>query len=137
MRSGIEVNKRSIGVNFLTSGEATIKLWAPLINDAKLLLEKHPEKIILSKDDEGFWSAKTDKIKPGDLYKYEIDNSYQLPDPASLAQPNGVHQHSQAIDINNFFWEDGQWKNLPLEDYIIYEVHTGTFSTQGTFAGIQ
>ncbi len=137
MSSVIDVNKRLIGVNFLPTGEATIKLWAPLIDDAKIVLGEEQGKIDLSKDPEGYWSAKTNKIKPGALYKFEIDNSKQLPDPASLSQPNGVHQHSQAIELNNFQWKDQQWKNLPLKKYIIYEVHTGTFSQQGTFAGIQ
>lgn len=61
----------------------------------------------------------------------------ECPDPASLAQPDGVHGTSQAINIKNFEWTDSQWKNIPLEEYILYEIHTGTFTPQGTFESIE
>src|SRR5690606_3439547 len=54
----------------------------------------------------------------------------------SLSQPEGVHGCSMAIDTGNFNWNDEAWKNHALKDYIIYELHTGTFSPEGTFEGV-
>ncbi|GAB3255680.1 malto-oligosyltrehalose trehalohydrolase [Larkinella harenae] len=58
------------------------------------------------------------------------------PDPASLAQPEGVHGPSEAIDTTSFEWHDQNWANYDLEEYILYELHTGTFTPEGTFAAI-
>ena len=66
-----------------------------------------------------------------------IDGDKELPDLASLAQPAGVHGVSEAIDLKHFDWADDSWINLKQEEYIIYELHTGTFSAQGNFKGIE
>ncbi|WP_229364499.1 malto-oligosyltrehalose trehalohydrolase [Fibrella aestuarina] len=60
-----------------------------------------------------------------------------LPDPASLSQPEGVHGLSRAVDTGTFPWEDTGWVNPPLAQYLLYELHTGTFTPEGTFAGIE
>src|SRR5690242_7248851 len=119
----IDVHKRTIGINFNKSGEAEILIWAP---EAKLVELNHNNKRLpLNKEDLGYWQITSDLIKPNDLYKIII-NEKELPDPASLAQPEGVHGPSKAVDLNSFKWSDEQWKNIPLKDYIIYELHTGT-----------
>ena len=129
----IDVRKRTVGINFNKSGEAEILIWAP---EAKLVELNHNNKRIpLHKEDFGYWQTNSNLIKPNDLYSIIIDEK-ELPDPASLAQPEGVHGLSKAIDLNSFKWSDEQWKNISLKDYIIYELHTGTFSPQGTFEGI-
>src|SRR5205085_2703574 len=56
--------------------------------------------------------------------------------PASLSQPDDVHGSSAAVDVNKFVWTDSSWKNMPLQQYIIYELHIGTFTTQQNFDGI-
>ena len=61
----------------------------------------------------------------------------EFPDPTSLSQPEGVHGPSQAIDLREFEWSDDNWKNIPLEEYILYELHTGTFTPEGTFAALE
>jgi len=72
----------------------------------------------------------------GDKYSLLLDQAKERPDPVSRSQPEGVHGPSSVVDVNAFVWEDQNWKGIPLEDYIIYELHTGTFSPNGTFAGI-
>jgi maltooligosyltrehalose trehalohydrolase len=132
---GIDVNKRSIGVNFSKNNEAEIVVWSPTAQQIAVVIDEgHIE---LNKEDSGYWRTTTSKIKPGGQYKILLNNKDQYPDPASLSQPNGVHERSQAIDLNAFHWTDQQWNNVPLENYIIYELHTGTFSQEGTFAGIE
>jgi maltooligosyltrehalose trehalohydrolase len=130
-----DVSRRTIGVNF-KNGQAEICVWAPLKESVAVKLEGGKQ-VPLTKDEFGFWKATTNEIKPGDLYKVVIDDDKELPDPASVSQPEGVHGHSQALDVTSFNWTDNQWKNHQLKDYIFYELHTGTFTPQGTFAAIE
>ncbi len=125
------------GVIFNQSGEAEIVLWAPLVEKAELIITESRQKILLEKADTGYWKAATMLLKEGDKYHYLLDGMPELPDPASRFQPLGVHGPSEAINLKRFSWSDQSWKNMPVEDYIIYEIHTGTFSSEGTFAGVE
>jgi maltooligosyltrehalose trehalohydrolase len=137
MLSDIDIKKRSIGVNFNAQGEAEIKLWAPKAKTVELLLNADNKKYPLKEASYGYWLLTTPNLKPGDLYQFVLDGKKQLPDPASLAQPESVHGASQAIDLSAFQWNDQAWQNYPLADYLLYELHTGTFTPEGTFAGIE
>ncbi|WP_183560365.1 malto-oligosyltrehalose trehalohydrolase [Mucilaginibacter sp. SP1R1] len=130
----LNINNRSIGVNFNNPGVAGITLWAPEAHDVTITFNNHV--IPLVKEEHGYWSLNTELLKPGDTYWFNI-NGKQLPDPASLLQPEGVHGPSAAFDVTTFNWTDGQWKNYPLANYIFYELHTGTFTSEGTFQGIE
>lgn len=132
-----DINKRSLGVNFNANGEAEVAIWAPLQDKVQLILSKNNKIINLTKDDFGYWKTVTDELKEGDLYKVSLGEDKVFPDPASVSQPGGVHGSSKAIDIRKFEWRDDNWNNLPLEKYILYELHTGTFTEQGTFAAIE
>lgn len=123
------------GVQF-KEGIAEIALWAPKAKKAELLIVATGDKFLMQQEQHGYWTLKTIVLRPGDLYRFVLDNEKELPDPASLSQPEGVHGPSQAIDVTTFNWTDDSWNNVPLEDYIIYELHTGTFSLEGTFEGI-
>jgi maltooligosyltrehalose trehalohydrolase len=130
----INISNRTAGINFDDTGNATVVLWAPLANEVELFLNE--ETISLEKQQYGYWTITTNKIKPGDRYKFSLDKKPPFPDPASLWQPDGVHERSAAFDLKKYQWQDASWKNIPLNDYIIYEVHTGTFSNQHNFKGI-
>ena len=69
-------------------------------------------------------------------YLYCLDGKIDRPDPASKSQPEGVHRASEVIDDRGFRWGDANWRGLALEDYIIYEIHVGTYSSEGTFDAI-
>jgi maltooligosyltrehalose trehalohydrolase len=128
----MNVAKRNIGVN--VKGDAVeISVWAPLKEDVQLQVG---EAIIsLEKDEAGYWRTTTNDLQPGDHYKFLVEGK-AWPDPASLSQPDGVHEASEVVDLS-FEWTDGDWNNLPLHEYILYELHTGTFSEEGNFAGIE
>lgn len=134
--TSIEINKRSAGINFNEKGRAEVSIWAPLAEKVAVALSEKKITITLFKNELGYWQTETDQVKPGDLYKIVLDEK-EYPDPASLSQPEGVHGSSKAINLNDYSWSDGNWNNLPLEQYIIYELHTGTFTQQGTFAAIE
>jgi maltooligosyltrehalose trehalohydrolase len=131
----INLEKRIIGVNFDENGQAEIVLWAPNASTAYILINEK-EKLPLLEEAYGYWQLFTDKLKEGDLYQFIIDDKKPLPDPASLSQPKGVHGPSQTIDLNKIR-KEGKWDYPELEEYIIYELHTGTFTPEGTFAGIE
>lgn len=131
----IDINTRKISVNFNEQNEAEIIVWSPTAEQVSLFCDN--EQIELNRQDFGYWGTKSHKIRPGSQYKFLLNQKHQYPDPASLSQPNGVHEKSEAIDLKKFHWTDEQWYNIPLEEYIIYELHTGTFTAEGTFAGIE
>ncbi|WP_210464814.1 malto-oligosyltrehalose trehalohydrolase [Rufibacter roseolus] len=133
----IDVSKRTLGVTFNPQGLAEILVWAPKAEQVEICLNNGNTIIPLRKGEFGYWYETTDQVEPGDTYKFRIDEDQEYPDPASLSQPESVHGPSQAVDVDKFKWTDDQWKNLPLEEYVMYELHTGTFSPDGTFAGLE
>ena len=89
----------------------------------------------MSADGSGYhWAALTD-VLPGTEYFYRLDSGLERPDPASRVQLRGVHGPSAVADPA-FSWKDGGWKGLPQENFVIYELHAGTFSPEGTFDGV-
>lgn len=133
----IDVNERRLGVNFADNKEANVLLWAPLAKKVELLLVKSKEKILLEQAEMGYWKLTTNKLAPQDAYLFVLDGQKERPDPASLYQPKGVHEFSEALDLKEFSWTDQEWESPLLDDYIIYELHTGTFTPKGTFEGIE
>jgi len=129
----INVSKRGIGVNFDGDGQALVMVWAPDATQVHLIAESHS--LELQADDFGYWRATTDLVKPGMRYQFVLDGWQHLPDPAALSQPDGVHGMSMAMQLN-YSWNDLSWQNIPLQDYILYELHPGTFTAVGDFNGV-
>ncbi|RVU01112.1 malto-oligosyltrehalose trehalohydrolase [Mucilaginibacter limnophilus] len=133
----IQPEKRAIGVNFNASGEAEILVWAPLVRKVSLVISERNERLELNQEEYGYWQLTTTMLKPGDTYKFLLDDETERPDPASVSQPEGVHGASKAINLKAFKWSDEAWVNPRMQDYIFYELHTGTFTPEGTFAAIE
>lgn len=129
------VNTRP-GISF-NDGEAVIKLWAPKAKSAAVKIDESGDILPLSSQEYGYWTLDTYKLKDGSRYKFVLDDKDPLPDPASLSQPEGVHGPSEVVDLQAYRWTDADWNNVALQDYIIYELHTGTFTPESTFAGIE
>lgn len=88
----------------------------------------------MQRDDQGFCVARIDGIGPGTRYAYRLNGRGPFPDPASRWQPDGVHGPSMVIDWTAFAWTDHGWTGVPLERTVLYELHVGTFTPEGTFA---
>lgn len=125
------------GLRLNGEGVAEFTLWAPKSKFVEINIPDKSLKLPLTQDEYGHWTIQTNQIKEGDRYQIILDKQTERPDPASLSQPEGVHGVSEAIDLSNFKWTDQQWQNPAMENYLIYELHTGTFSPEGTFAGIE
>ncbi|MBC3785853.1 malto-oligosyltrehalose trehalohydrolase [Spirosoma utsteinense] len=128
---------RTLGITFTPDGLAQVCVWAPFAQDAALYLVDKDQQLPLSTNGSGYWRTTTRQLQPGDTYRFRLNGSTDLPDPVSMAQPDGVHGPSQAVDVSTFVWTDSAWQNHSLDDYILYELHTGTFSPAGTFTGIE
>src|SRR5205085_5641695 len=89
---------------------------------------------VMWRDHDGWWTS-TRVQRDGELYAYVIDGDGPFPDPRSPFQPLGVHGLSQCVDHRRFGWTDGGWQAPPLGAGVLYELHVGTFSESGTFAG--
>ena len=113
----------------------TFTVWAPEAESAKVILN---EDTIIDLESQlfGYWSARVPEAKPGDLYYFQLDDQEPRPDPASLAQPSGVHGPSEVIDLHGYRWQDHGWTGIPMAEMIIYELHVGTFTPEGTFTAI-
>jgi maltooligosyltrehalose trehalohydrolase len=121
----------------LNGSEATVWLWAPEAKNVRIKLQQSGAELPLSAKKYGYWHLSTTELKDGDRYQFLLDDKAPLPDPASLNQPNGVHEASAVVDLDAYEWKDANWQSPALEDYILYELHTGTFTPDGTFAGIE
>ncbi len=129
----------SLGATYLGNGQCQFNVWAPLVERVELhLLEREgqPERFIpMELTERGYYRALVEGVQPGDRYFYRLDGQKERPDPASRCQPEGVHQASQVVDPQ-FAWQDAAWVGLPWTSYIIYELHVGTYTPEGTFEAI-
>jgi maltooligosyltrehalose trehalohydrolase len=126
---------KRLGAVYLGDNRCSFRIWAPKAARVDVRLLAPDERLLpLTKAGDTF-SGLFDHIPPGSLYLYRLNGETERPDPASCCQPQGVHGPSQVVSLD-FPWEDQSWIGLPLRDYVIYEVHVGTYTPEGTFEAI-
>jgi maltooligosyltrehalose trehalohydrolase len=133
MINELTVERRALGVSF-RADVAEVLIWAPACKRAALQIGDR-EPLPLIQKQFGYWYLSTQELRPGMPYRFELDDE-PVADVTSLYQPKGIHGASQTVDPANFGWTDDGWNNLPFKDYLLYELHTGTFTPEGTFSGI-
>lgn len=112
-------------------------VWAPGPDSIELQLHdgraagRHP----LARNADGILETWVRGAASGNRYTYVLDSKDVLPDPASRFQPEGVHGPSQVVDPSTFAWTDARWHPPSPRDLVVYELHLGTFSPEGTFDG--
>lgn len=121
------------GATPLPGGGVEFRVWAP--NVRTLAVNLGGAVFLMTHEGEDF-HVLVPQARPGQTYCYVLDDSRERPDPVSRSQPHGVHGSSEIVDPEAFVWSDQSWKGLDLAQYIIYELHTGTFTPEGTFEGI-
>ncbi|MEW6586505.1 MAG: alpha-amylase family glycosyl hydrolase, partial [Nitrospirota bacterium] len=126
-----------IGAFYSGDGKCAFAVWAPSANTMELKIVS-PDDVLfpMEKDDAGYWTTVIDGVLPGTLYYYKLNGERERPDPASSSQPQGVHGPSQVTDHGSFRWDDAAWMGVPLHEMIMYELHVGTFTPEGTFDAI-
>ncbi|WP_036484904.1 malto-oligosyltrehalose trehalohydrolase [Myxosarcina sp. GI1] len=126
-----------IGSQYLGDGVCEFTLWSPVAERVAVKVVSPKEKLFsMTEKQRGYWHHKAEGIEPGTLYYYQLNGETSYPDPASNFQPEGVHKASEVIDHSQMNWQDGSWTGVPLDEMIIYELHIGTFTEEGTFSAI-
>jgi maltooligosyltrehalose trehalohydrolase len=111
------------------------RLWAPRADAVALRLEGNPSAdLAMDKEPDGSFVLTTASARPGTRYHYVVDG-HPYPDPASRCQPNGVHGPSEVVDPFGYSWSDENWSGRGWSEMVLYELHLGTFSPSGNFAG--
>ena len=127
-----------VGAEPLPEGGVHFRVWAPRRRRVQVVLEGKreggPRPLELDPEGNGYFSGELPVAGPGTPYRYRLDLEEQLyPDPASRFQPDGPHGPSQVVDPSQFQWGDGGWPGVSLRGQVIYELHVGTFTPEGSW----
>jgi maltooligosyltrehalose trehalohydrolase len=126
-----------VGATALPGGGWRFRVWAPAANRVDLQLKYPVDRVLrMRKDSAGFHNLKLEELAPETTYLYRLDDQEEWPDPASRSQPHGVHGPSQIIDPQSFRWKCARWKPLSLPSAVLYELHVGTYTPEGTFDAV-
>jgi maltooligosyltrehalose trehalohydrolase len=131
----IAPGKIPLGASLTGENSCSFLVWAPRAKKVEIHIASPTERIISMRPwEHGYFHAEVLDLRPGALYRYRLEREERA-DPASRFQPHGVHGPSQVMD-NYFTWTDQQWSGLPLDKYVLYELHVGTFTPDGTLDAI-
>ncbi|MGH9712754.1 MAG: malto-oligosyltrehalose trehalohydrolase [Candidatus Acidiferrales bacterium] len=127
---------QKLGANISQDGGCNFLVWAPWVQTVCLhLLSPLNRFVPMHREENGYFHLHLSDVPSGALYLYQLDNGEERPDPASRFQPQGVHGPSEVVD-SRFDWEDESWHGMELQNFVFYEIHTGTFTPEGTFEAI-
>lgn len=127
----------AVGAVILDGNRCRFRVWAPEAETIGLHVLAPGERFVaLEREANGYHQAVVEGIAPGARYLFRLPDGRELPDPASRFQPLGVHGPSEVVALGSSGWQDSSWSGLPFEDYIIYELHVGTYTSEGTFGAI-
>lgn len=125
------------GAQYLGQGRCRFTVWAPFLTAASVHVVAPDDRLVpMEKDDRGYWEVVAPDVLPGSQYLFRLDSERDRPDPASHLQAGDVHGPSEVVDQASFPWDDKEWEAIPVEEMIIYEMHVGTFTPEGTFDAI-
>jgi maltooligosyltrehalose trehalohydrolase len=116
----------------VTSRGTSLRVYAPGARRVAVVQEGVAREHSLTRDPDGYWHGQADGMAAGALYRYRVDDDL-YPDPCSRFQPQGPHGPSMVVDPAAFQWHDDGWRGVSMHGQVVYEVHVGTFTTEGTF----
>jgi malto-oligosyltrehalose trehalohydrolase len=126
------------GAEYLGDGRTRFRLWAPAAD--RVVLELHAgrgETAVEMNQAAHGWHEYVADATPGTGYRYRLSNSQAVPDPASRYSPHDVHGASVVVDPEAYDWRDERWRGRPWHETVIYEVHVGTATAEGTYAALE
>ena len=128
----------SAGVELFEDGIAHARVWAPRCRTVDVLLDRgggrDASPVRLARDADGFHSGELTGVAAGDRYWFRLDDDRNRPDPVSRWQPDGPHGPSAIVDPTTFAWTDQAWAGVKRDGQVLYELHVGTFTPEGTWA---
>jgi len=123
--------------SFFYNGFWRFTVWAPEKKQMALhIVAPFNKEFFMKKNDEGYFTVEIETGEKELRYFFKPDGGKDVPDPASQYQPGGVHDASQTIDHSLYQWNDKDWEGLPMQEWIIYELHVGTFTAEGIFEAV-
>ncbi|HET7670009.1 MAG TPA: malto-oligosyltrehalose trehalohydrolase [Burkholderiales bacterium] len=122
------------GAEALAQGGVRFRIWAPAAKTVELAIADKMKP--MQRQADGWFELVDGDSGPGTLYKYRIDGKHLVPDPASRFQPQDVDGPSEVIDPSRYEWKTQGWRSRPWTEAVIYELHVGTFTPEGTYAGV-
>lgn len=125
----------SLGANRKPDGQTVFRVWAPLAAsvDVEIKTKRNTRIYPLLETRQQYFQIALPGIQHGTRYRYILNNEKKRPDPVSRYLPEGLHGFTEIYDPSRFSWTDQKWKGLPLEEFLFYEMHVGTFTNAGTF----
>ena len=117
----------------VTDRGVTFRCWAPKPRLVEVIVEPQGKACGLTRDSDGYWTGIVPEASAGMTYRYRLDGKDLYPDPCSRFQPEGPHGPSLIVDARAFAWSDQKWPGLVMRGQVIYEMHIGTFTPEGTF----
>jgi maltooligosyltrehalose trehalohydrolase len=125
------------GARPLADGGTEFRVWAPLAKSLEVkLVGESARAFPLGRAGGGVFEARVEGVGAGRDYFYVVDGERERPDPVSRSQPSGVHGPSRVVAPDTFEWTDGAWRGLALKEFVIYELHAGAFTPEGTFDAV-
>ena len=145
------IDRRRLGATVVDGG-TRFEVWAPGAERVEVVVERSggeaggaADDVVVALEAPGddveptshgaTWTATVPDVGAGDRYRFRLDGGEALADPASMRQPDGVHGPSMVVDPSTFTWTDDGWGGIDLADVVLYELHVGTFTPEGTFDG--
>ena len=124
----------TLGARLTPEGRTAFRVWAPKAESVEVrVVAPHERLIVLVPEPRGYHFAEVEDVPAGSDYWYRLDGATERPDPASGWQPHGVHGPSRVV-APGFEWTDGDWRGLDWRRAVLYELHVGTFTPEGTLA---
>lgn len=129
------IRRLPVGAEPQPSRGVHFRVWAPTRRTVEVMLSDGDgvAPYELDREGNGYFSGLVLNAAPDMLYRYRLDGKNSYPDPASRFQPDGPHGPSQIIDSDGFGWTDGNWRGIGPAGQIVYELHIGTFTREGTW----
>jgi maltooligosyltrehalose trehalohydrolase len=125
------------GARPLQGGGTEFRVWAPLAKSLDVkLVGVDARTLPLERRSGGVFEARVEGARAGQDYFYVVDGERERPDPVSRSQPSGVHGPSRVVAPEAFEWTDAGWRGRALKEFVVYELHAGTFTPEGTFDAI-
>ncbi len=131
------VHAMPFGAELLEGGGARFRLWAPAVEQLTLETSRGDgawQATAMQRDAQGWHEATLAGAAAGDRYRYLLPDGLRVPDPASRRNPEDVHGPSELVDPRGYTWRDAAWAGRPWHEAVIYEMHVGTFTPEGSFA---
>lgn len=115
-------------------GEKSVsfRVWAPKAHQIEVVFDNGKAEP-LDRDSTGYYYGISAHARVGTTYRYRLDGQQAFPDPCSRFQPQGPHGPSQIVDSSSYTWSDQTWPGVQMAGHVIYELHVGAFTKEGTF----